>query len=318
MSDISAAPRLKYNRKNPNRIKSPNYLAVDIIIYVMLGVVAFTCVWPFIYTASMSISSPEAVMKRAVWILPIGPLQTNSYELIFNVPLMWRSYLNTIFYVVATCILHLIICAMTAYPLATRGFRGRKFFVVYLMIPMFFGGGMIASFITTAKLLGLYNSPLAMILPGAMSIYSVILMRTYFYNSVPNALKESAEIDGANDMQILFNIMIPLSKPIFAVVALQTAVGTWNNWWNALLYIPNQSWQPLQMFVAKVLVLEQTILTSITRGAGMEAERMLASVSTALQIKYAVVIFTTLPILCVYPFAQKYFIRGVLIGSLKE
>jgi len=312
------APRLKFGRKNPNRIKSSNFIAMDIFIYVAMGLIAFTCLWPFIYTASMSVSSPLAVMKRAVWLLPIPPLQVESYKLIFNVALMWRSYANTIFYVIATCILSVIICAMAAYPLATKGFRGRKFFVVYLMIPMFFSGGMIASFVTNARLLGLYNSPLAMILPGAFSIFTVILMRTYFYHSIPEAVKDAAAIDGASDFQILFQIMVPLSKPIFAVVALQTAVGTWNSWWNALLYIPDANWHPLQMFVARVLVLETEILNSLVSGAGMNAERMVASVSTALQIKYAVVIFSTLPIICVYPFVQKYFIKGVLIGSLKE
>lgn len=299
---------------------SASSVAADIIIYTIAGLLAFICLWPFLYVASMSISSPDAVLRGKVWTLPVGPLSLEAYRRVINVPYMWRSYLNTIFYVVSVCVLNLAVCAMTAYSLATRGLRGRKLFITYLLIPMFFGGGMIPSFVIMARL-GLYNSPLAIILPSGLSIMNVILIRTFFANSVPESLKEAAIIDGAGDMTILFKVMIPLSKPIFAVITLYNAVGIWNQYFPALLYLPSKEWQPLQMFIAKVLVLETSIISSAAGNNGaaaMDPQKMFANLSTALQLKYAAVMFCAVPIMCSYPFLQKYFIKGVLIGSLKE
>jgi len=304
--------------KARNRIKSPYSLAMDILIHAIVGIAAFICLWPFIYVACMSISAPAAALAKKVWTFPVGPLTFAAYRRVANIPLMWRSYLNTIFYVISVCALNLVVCAMTAYPLATKGFRGRKFFVVYLMIPMFFGGGLIASFVTNVNL-GLYGSPLAIILPSSLSITNVILIRSFFYNAVPDSLKEAAIIDGAGDMRVLFSIMIPLSLPIFAVITLYNAVGTWNSYFAALLYIPDRNWQPLQLFLAKLLSLEQSIISTLQSGAGTgDPAQVFESLSTAMQLKYAAIMFATLPILFSYPFLQRYFIKGIMIGSLKE
>jgi len=319
MSDSAVVERKRFiNNKNPNKIKSPNSLISDVVIYSVVGFLALICLWPFLFVASMSVSSPEAVMTRSVWLFPVGPLTLNAYIRTIAIPLMWRSYLNTIIYVIIVCVLNLVICAMAAYPLAMKGFRGRRFFVIFLMIPYFFGGGLIASFVTNVWL-GLYNNPAIIILLSAFSIWNVILIRTYFHSSIPHTIKEAAIIDGAGDMTILFKIVAPLSKPIFAVVTLFNAVGMWNSYFNALIYVPNKDWQPLQLFVARLLVLERDFIASLQRGAGtMDTSRMMEGLTTAMQLKYAVIMFATLPIIFSYPFLQRYFIRGVLIGSLKE
>lgn len=181
---------------------SSTTIVADMVIYVLVGLMVFTCLWPFLYIISMSISSPDAVVSGQVWTFPVGPLSFEAYKRVANVPYMWRSYLNTIIYVVSVCTLNLVVCGLTAYPLSIRGLRGRKFIVTYLLIPMFFGGGMIPTFIVMTTL-GLFNNPLAIILPSALSIWNVILIRTFFVNSIPISLKEAAIIDGASDLTVM-------------------------------------------------------------------------------------------------------------------
>jgi putative aldouronate transport system permease protein len=225
---------------------------------------------------------------------------------------MWRAYTYTLLYVVSGTALMLITSVMGAYPLLEKNLFGRKILVYYLIIPMYFSGGMIPSFLLISKL-GIYNTVWAMILPGAVGIWNIILTRTYF-TSIPVTLKESAFIDGANHFTILFRIYLPLSKPILAVIAIYTVVGIWNSWFNAMIYLPNVELQPLQMYLRRVLVEQSVDLTRLPASAQEEA--FLRKMSS-LQLRYSMIIFTTLPVIFIYPFFQKYFIKGAMLGSLK-
>ncbi|MBP1994248.1 carbohydrate ABC transporter permease [Paenibacillus eucommiae] len=284
----------------------------DMFIYLAVGIAAVITVWPFVYVFSMSISAPEEVVSQSVWLYPKG-LSFEAYKLIFQNTELWRAYGNTILYVTAGTLLTTIVSIISAYPLSRKRLFGRKFFVFYLLVPMFFSGGIVPFFVLVSKI-GLFNNPLVMILPGVVSIWNIILVRTFF-KTLPDQLEEAAIMDGAGDLRILFQIMVPLSKPIIAVIVLYTSVGIWNSWFNALLFLPDKSWQPIQLFMAKVLVYAKADLAVNAMRNTQDAMNMTA---LSFQLKYAAIIFTTLPIICSYPFLQKYFVKGALIGSLKE
>jgi putative aldouronate transport system permease protein len=202
---------------------------------------------------------------------------------------------------------------VSAFPLTYKGLPFRKYINMYLLITMFFSGGLIPSFLVILKL-GIYNTPLSIIIPSCFSVWNIILVKSYF-STVPETLREAARIDGANVYQILARIYVPLSGPILAVIAVYTIVGTWNSWFNAMVYLPGMTWQPLQLFLRRVLV-ESTAPNTIMSAEAMK-EMMERKLSFA-QLKYALIIFTSLPVLFTYPFFQKYFIKGVMLGSLKE
>ncbi len=289
--------------------------AADLLIYLIVGTAAFVTVWPFLYVFSMSISDPREALKQTVWLFPRG-LSLDSYKRVFFNPSLWLSYRNTIFYTTVGTVLNVIMGMISAYPLSKRRLFMRKFFVVFLIIPMYFSGGLIPYFVVISKL-HLYNTIWVMILPGMLSIWNVILIRTFF-KVLPESLQESAVIDGAGEFTILAKIIVPLSKPIIAVVALYSAVGIWNSWFNAMIFLPNTKLQPLQLYLTRVLIFDLASLSSANSGSRaaefLEKAQMQASV---LQLKYAAIIFTSLPIICLYPFLQKYFIKGALVGSLK-
>ena len=204
-------------------------------------------------------------------------------------------------------------CALCAYPLTSPKLIGRKFYNIFLLIPMYFGGGLIPTFILMTKL-HLYDNIWALIIPASFSIWYIILTRTYFA-SIPEEMREAARIDGANNYQCLFRIYLPNAKPILAVIAIYTLVARWNSWYDALIYIPNQSLQPLQLYLRRILVDNTVDLAASLTAEDMEA-LALKRLSND-QMKYAMIIFTTLPIIFAYPFLQKYFVKGVMVGSLK-
>ncbi|NJD03676.1 MAG: carbohydrate ABC transporter permease [Ruminiclostridium sp.] len=286
----------------------------DTMIYVMVGVPVIFTVWPFIYVFSMSISDPIEAARQTVWLYPKG-FSLSAYDMIVSNSTLWASYLNTIFYVSTGTVINLFMAAISAYPLSRRHLFGRKYIVLFFIIPMYFSGGLIPYFILINKL-HLYNKVWVLIIPTMMSIWNVILTRTFFA-TIPDAIPESAMIDGANDFQILLRLVMPLSKPILAVVGLYTAVGIWNSWFPAMIFLPDAKYQPLQLYLTKVVIFQQLSLDSANSGA--RATQLLGQASPAVvQLKYAVIFFCTLPIVCVFPFLQKYFIKGALVGSLKQ
>lgn len=298
-------------RRNPNRIREGSKVA-DFIIYLFAVLICFMTLYPFYYVIIMSISDPMEVAAMNVYLYPKG-FYLDSYKLIVRDVRMWKGYLNTLIYVGCGTALTLLTSVLGAYPLSVKNLPGRKWVVRYLIIPMYFGGGLIPAFLLINQL-RLYNTRWAIILPGAVSIWYIILTRTYFM-TIPESLKESAFIDGATHLQLLFRIIVPVSKPILAVIAIYTIVGIWNSWFGALVYLPNEKLHPLQMYLHRVLVQQTVDLKDLTFDEATEAAK---KVFSNIQLKYSIIVFTTLPIVFTYPFFQKYFIKGVMLGSLKE
>lgn len=284
----------------------------DVVVCAVCVLLAIITIYPMYYVLIMSISGSEAVLKMDVFLYP-KDIQFHSYQVILSKPDMWRSYANTIFYVIVTTLLMVTTSLLISYPLTFKKLVGRKFLVVFLLIPMYFSGGLIPSFLLVNSL-GLYNTIWAIILPGAYGIWNIILMRTYL-NSISETLREAAKIDGANNFQILFQIYRPLAKPIIAVIAIYTVVGVWNSWFNALVYLTEIDLQPLQLYLRRVLIeVTQRLDVAVTA----EEARILEDLRLQnITLQYAMIIFTTLPVIFVYPFFQKSFVKGVMIGSLK-
>lgn len=283
----------------------------DAFIYLAAGLICLVTVYPMYYVLIRSVSTPEHALAGDMLLLPKG-FDLTSYRIIFSDTTMWQAYGNTLLYVVSTTLLMLMFCTLCAYPLCIPTLRGKKFLIPYLLIPMYFSGGLIPTFLVMNRL-GLYNNIWAVILPGSLSIWNIILVRTYF-SSIPETLRESAEIDGANHFTIMTRIYLPLAKPILAVVTIYTIVITWNSWFNALVYLPDTQLQPLQLYLRRVLVENTVDLTKLPMNEVEEAVRRALS---GVQMKYSMIIFTTLPVLFAYPFFQKHFIKGMMVGSLK-
>ena len=297
------------NSQIKNKI-SGEFTVTDVIIYIFAALIGAVTLWPFIFILSLSLSSPEEAIKQSVWLLP-KDLDFGAYIRVVSNKSLWTAYRNTIFYVSLGTFLNCLMSVLAAYPLSRPKLFGRAILVKFVIIPMYFTGGLVPYFILITKL-GLYNNPLVMILPAMVSIWNIILVRTYMTN-LPEALIESAVIDGASELSILYKIIIPLSKPILAVIALYSAVGIWNSWFDAMLFLPNRELHPLQLFLARMLVFEAP-----TVNMDPEMVKIIeAQMATVTQLKYAVIIIATLPIMTLYPFIQKYFIKGTLVGSLK-
>lgn len=297
-------------RKN-KAISDGNKLATA-SMYAILVVVCFITVYPMYYVLILSLSDPLIAMTMKVYVLPIK-FNLQSYTSLVKNPEMWRVYLNTIMYALSTTGLMLITSTLMGYPLTVKGLPGRKFVTMFLLIPMYFGGGLIPSFLLINRL-GMYDTPWALVIPSMFSIWNIILMRSYF-GTIPETLRESARIDGANSYQILLRVYLPMATPILAVISVYTIVGVWNSWFSAMIYLPHKTWQPLQLYLRRILLLDQAISTSMSAEA---AKELMAKKISKAQMQYSMIIFCSLPILCAYPFFQRYFVKGVMLGSLKE
>jgi putative aldouronate transport system permease protein len=286
---------------------SGDRLSMVVIVAALLLAMLVT-LYPFIYVISMSISEQKYILTNSVWLLPKG-FDFGAYKRIFDNPDVWRAYGNTLFYVFFGAAIAVVMTILGGYPLSRRQFSGRGVIMIMIVFTMFFGGGLIPSFLLI-KHLGLYNTRWAIILPGAVGAFNIIITRTFF-QSIPESLHESARIDGASDIGILLRIVLPLSKPIVAVLALYSVVSYWNGYFDALLYLPNKKLHPLALYLVNVVVRDQEEMTEGLTGA---LDRHLMAV----QLKYALIVFATFPVIVTYPFVQKHFVKGALIGSLKE
>lgn len=305
MTSAKRAPAQK------NKIRDGNPV-ITVLLYVLAALAGFITLYPMYYVLILSVSEPSAAASMRVYTVPDG-FFLDSYKVLFQDNEMWRSYLNTILYVIPTTFLMLVTCVLVAYPLTSKKLIGRKVINTFLLIPMYISGGMIPSFLLITKL-GLYDSPLSQIIPACFSIWNIILVKAYF-GTIPETLREAAKIDGANVYQILTKIYLPMATPILAVISVYTIVGTWNSWFNAMLYLPHTEWQPLQMYLRRVLVENTQDLTKILDPSAAK-DMAIRQMSNA-QLKYAMIIFTTLPVLITYPFFQRYFVKGIMLGSLK-
>ena len=279
----------------------------NVIIYTFLTLIAVICVYPLLYVLSMSISDSTQIALNPVLLLPKG-FSLQAMGMLFENPSIWRSYGNTIFYTVAGTAINIALTVLLAYPLSVKTFGGRKVITAIVTFTMLFSGGMVPTYMLINSI-GLYNTRWAMLLPMAVSVFNTIIARSYFA-SLPEALAESAKIDGANDFVILFKIILPVSKAIISTLIIYYAVEHWNSYMNALLYLPDSTKHPLQMFLVKILINNDPALLA---GQEMGVDRLFLGD----QLKYCCIVVATLPILCIYPFFQKHFTQGVMVGSLK-
>ena len=280
------------------------------IIYTIMCVLLVLVLYPLIYIVSSSFFSGAAVSSGRVLLWPVD-FSTTGYKIIFSYKLVWSGYFNTIVITVVATAINMVLTICAAYPLSRRDFHGRGFYMTLFMIIMFFSGGMIPNYILMSRL-HLTDTRWAVILSGAISVTNMIIMRTYFMNSIPNDLFDAARIDGITDWGYLFKIVLPLSRAIIAVIILYYAVAHWNSYFTAMLYIRDRELYPLQIVLRDVLNASNVDLSQID-----DAELLAQMTGAADLIKYALIVVSAAPILCAYPFVQKYFEKGVMIGSVK-
>lgn len=281
----------------------------DVVKWLVMAFCFLITLYPFIYVASMSISSQEAVLNNEVMLFPKG-FSLKAYETLLANSSIMVGFANTVFYTVVGTLYSTAVTLLAAYALSRKDFILNNFLTKFFMVTMYFSGGMVASFILI-KNLHLYNSRGAIILPGALSVFTLIIAITFF-KDYPESLIEAARIDGYNELKIFVNIIMKTSKAIVAVVILFYAVDKWNTYFNAILYLRDADKQPLQVFLAKVLSSNSDSLMFSDASQGM-MERS----SLVLQMRYALIMITIVPIMMVYPFAQKHLIKGAMLGSLK-
>lgn len=284
-------------------------VVVDAVVYVGVAFAFVITLYPFVFVLSMSISDPVAVVRREVFLLPKG-FSLDAYRTVLNDPIVLRSYYNTIWYTGVGTTLNVVFTMMAAYPLSKRNFSARRVLMFLFVLTMFFSGGLIPMFVLVVKL-GLYATRWAIVLPPLIAIFNLIICRTFFQN-LPEDLFESARIEGAGEWRIVYKIVAPLSKPIIAVLVLFYCVDHWNSFLPALLYLPKADLQPIQLYLRRVLI--QASPEAVQQfETGEAGEGIMAMV----QIKFAVMIVAMLPVLLLYPFLQKYFVKGMLVGALK-
>jgi len=281
----------------------------DIFNYIILTLLTAVALYPLVYVFSMSISEPEAVMANKIFLYPIG-FSLKSYEMVLNNKEILGYYFNSLWYASVGTAGTLLMTMLAAYPLSRRNFCLRTPFLVMMTITMFFSGGLVPSFILI-KSLGLYNTRWAIVIPLFAGAWNIIITRIFINETVDESLIEAAKIDGYNDIHILFKLIIPMSAPILAYLALGSAVGFWNSYFTALIYLPSKKFHPIQLFLMRVLI--QNSPEIAREGASDAFEIYKYTVS----IKYAAIIITIAPIICIYPFLQKYFVKGIMIGAIK-
>jgi multiple sugar transport system permease protein/putative aldouronate transport system permease protein len=265
--------------------------------------------YPIIFVVSSSLSSPQAIITGRVFFWPVN-FSFEGYRAVFRSSQVWTGYSNSLYYTTFGTLINVVVTVMAAYPLSRKDLIGRNKIMLLFTFTMFFSGGMIPTFLLVRGI-GILNTRWAMLLPGAISVWNMILTRTYFQNSIPNELLESAQLDGCRNTQFIWHIVLPLSKAIIAVISLYYAIGHWNAFFSALIYLNNFRLYPLQIILRNILVQNQIDNSMINVEEMMEKEQLAAL------LKYSLIIVASLPMMVAYPFAQKYFVKGVMIGSIK-
>ncbi|MGN7360489.1 carbohydrate ABC transporter permease [Paenibacillus sp. SAF-054] len=288
--------------------------AFDVINIVIMLFILIVVLYPILNIIATSLSGARYISSGSVTIWPKG-FNLEAYTTVFRDPYIFKGYLNSIIYATGSTVIMLLFTALMAYPLTIPGFAGKKFLTIFLMITMFFGGGLIPTYLLMRSL-HLLDTVWVMILPGAISAYNVFLFRTFFLN-IPSELKDSAYIDGANDLVVLFRIILPLSKALFATFALFGLVGSWNSWFEALIYLRNQDMYPLQMVLRNYLFTLDTTAIQGRVGGGAVAINAPGETLDPKAVRMSVIIITMFPIMCIYPIFQKHFTKGIFVGSIK-
>ncbi|MBD2866650.1 carbohydrate ABC transporter permease [Paenibacillus sp. IB182363] len=278
----------------------------------LLGVL-IAVLYPIIYVISASISDPVYVNQGKMWLFPRG-ITFEGYQRVFQNPEIWSGYRNTVLYTLGGTFINLLFTVPAAYALSRKDLLGRGPMMGLIVFTMFFGGGLVPTFLLVSEL-GMLNTVWALVIPNTVAVYNLIICRTFFQMNIPRELQESAEIDGCSNTMLFIKIVLPLSAPIIAVMALYYGVAHWNSYFSAIIYLKDRSLYPLQLILREILVQNQMSDAMLMTGDDMEAMAKQARIADI--IKYAVMIVSSLPIIIVYPFMQRFFMKGVLIGSVK-
>lgn len=286
----------------------------NILIMLLLMIVM---AYPLYFIIIASLSDPYKVINGEVYLWPVD-FTLDSYINVFRESSIWKGYYNTLKYTFWGTLFNLALTIPAAYILSKKKLAGRKFLSFYFLIPMYFSGGLVPTYLQVNRI-GLMDKPYTLIFLGGISIYNLIVTRIFFQTSIPEELYESASIDGASNFRVFFQIALPLSKPIIAVMALYYAVAHWNSYFSALIYISSDAYQPLQMELRNILINNQMLLASMDTST-LSADEALAAARRqymAQGMKYALIFVSSAPLLIAYPFVQKHFVKGVMIGSIK-
>lgn len=295
---------MKKKRKSEDRV-------FNIVINIIAAILILIVLYPIIFVISASFSDPDKVINGSLWLLPKG-FTLEAYKQVFQDGAIWNSYKNTIMYTTVGTLINLILTTFIAYPLSRKDMPGRNLLMFIIVFTMFFQGGMIPTYLLVQNL-GMVNTFWAMVIPNAIATYNVIIMRSFFQMSIPWELQEAALIDGCTNFKLFLKVILPLSKPIIAVMVLFYAVGHWNAYFNALIYLQDDKLYPLQLVLRSILIQNQSAYLDNSGSTFGLADQVLLAES----MKYAVIIIASIPVLVLYPFIQKHFVKGVMIGSIK-
>ena len=278
--------------------------------YTILTLVLIVIAYPLIFVVSASFSDPQAVVRGDVLLLPVNPT-LRGYQAVFKNGKILTGFMNSVFYLVAGTCLNLVMTMLCAYPLSRKEFKARGFISLFFVFTMYFSGGMVPTYILVNKL-GLLNTRLAMIIPTAMSTYNMIICRTYIVNSIPDELYEASQMDGCTPFKYMMKVIVPLSKPILAVLTLYYGVAKWNDYFNAMLFLYKDELQPLTIVMKEILIMGKVDMTQVTDASAVSKLQGMSEL-----LKYSTMVVATLPVLMLYPLIQKHLVKGVMIGAVK-
>lgn len=296
---------------NANKIKhTVSDRRFEAVLILVLGILGVVVAYPLVYVLSSSFSSPSAVMSGKVWLFPVD-FSLAGYQAIFKNSQVLIGYRNSLFYMVFGTIINIVMTLLAAYPLSRSDMPGQGPIMMLFTFTMIFSGGMIPTYLVI-KDLHMLNTVWSMLVPGAIAVNNMIITRTFIRNSIPKEMLEAAKIDGCNDIQYFFNMVLPLSGSVIAVITLYYAIAHWNSYFNAFMYLSDQNLYPLQLFLRDILISNKVDASMVIVDDAAAAKEGLAEL-----LKYSLIVVAILPVMVIYPFVQKHFVKGVMIGSVK-
>lgn len=296
---------VKIKQSSSDRVFDAVLIMISVVIMVLVA-------YPLYFVVIASVSNPSAVLNGRVFFWPVG-FNFESYSMILEEEKIWLGYKNTAIYTVLGTCINLFLTTLAAYPLSRKDMPARSFFTFLISFTMLFGGGMIPTYLVV-KNLKITDTIWAMVIPNAIATYNLLVMKNYFQTNIPSELEEAAWIDGCSDYRLLISVILPLSVPIVAVMILFYAVGHWNAFFNAIIYLRKQNLYPLQVILREILI--QNSLEALS-GEVAESFGMYEKVMRGETMKYSVIIVSSLPVIIMYPFVQKYFVKGIMVGAIK-
>lgn len=297
-------------RETKFRHMSPGDKIFTIIIYLVLSLVLIIILYPLIYVVAASFSDPQAVISGEVTLFPVRPT-VRGYAAVFQNRKILSGFANSLFYLVVGTIINLVMTMLCAYPLSRKEFTARGKLSMFFVFTMYFSGGMVPSYILVNKL-GMINTRWALLIPMAMSTYNMIICRTYIVNSIPDELYEASQIDGCTPFKYMMHVIVPLCKPILAVLTLYYGVSRWNDYFNAMLYLYDDTLQPLTIVMREILIMGKVDMTQVTDASAASKLQGLSEL-----LKFSTIVVACVPVMLLYPMIQKHLVKGVMVGSVK-